>query len=73
MPRRRDPLDAVVGVIVGLFLGITIGFGFWWLLPTQLHLFPGDVVLVSVVVCGILGYARGDDFFHWIRDHWPFF
>jgi hypothetical protein len=73
MSPRRELLDAVVGVIVGIFLGLTCGLGFWWLLPTRLHLFPGDIVLVSVVFCGILGYTNGDGFFRWVRDHWPFF
>jgi hypothetical protein len=65
-----DPIDAVVGAILGVLGGGGLGLGACtWLLPGTL-LFPGDTMDLGAIVCGALGYYKGDDFLRWLRDHW---
>src|SRR5262245_10110673 len=67
---KREPLDAVVGLIAGAIWGATVGLGVCiWLLPRAI-LFPGDTMAVGAVIFGVLGYYRGSDVFRWLRDHW---
>lgn len=73
MPRRaptREPLDAVVGLIVGAFWGAAPGLGIRLRLLPGAILFPGDTMALGAIVCGVLGYSKGSAFFRWLRDHW---
>lgn len=73
MPRKtptREPLDAVVGLIAGAFWGATLGLGIGVWLVARTILFPGDTMVLGAIVCGVLGYYKGSDFFRWLRDHW---
>lgn len=69
-PVRKEPANAVVGLILGILWGGGIGLGLCiWVLPVTLW-FPGDTMIAGAIVCGVLGYFKGDDFFRWMRDHW---
>jgi hypothetical protein len=67
---KREPLDAVVGLIAGVLWGATSA------LAVSLWFFPGGFLLTGLtmacaaLVFGVLGYWKGDDFFRWLRDHW---
>jgi hypothetical protein len=71
--RSREPLDAVVGLVVGA----TLGLGACLFVVTQTPYFPRSpfwfaavVCGLGAVVCGVLGYYKGDDFFRSLRDDW---
>ena len=67
----REPLDAVVALIAGIFLGATFFFGAsvwakpkWFSWPAAF-----GAMGLGAVACGVLGCWKGDDFFRWVRDH----
>jgi mannose/fructose/N-acetylgalactosamine-specific phosphotransferase system component IID len=67
-PYHKEPLDAVVGGIVGLFLGGVGGLlaHFGRIEAPWVFVIVGTVV--TVAVCAVLGYHRGSDFFREIRE-----
>ncbi len=66
----REPLDAVVGLIVGALFGATSGLGLGLYAMPGTLLFTGGTMVFGAIVCAVLGYYKGDDFFRWLRDHW---
>lgn len=60
--------DVVKGLLLGLLLGASGGFGLGLWLP--LLLFPGDFLVAGALVGGVCGYIWGDDFFDWVKDYW---
>jgi O-antigen/teichoic acid export membrane protein len=62
----RIGCGAVVGLVVGLVFVVSAAISF-----SKSGVALGAVVLLSIVVCGFLGWRYGDRFFHslhkWIR------
>ncbi len=65
--------DAVKGLILGAFLGGIAGLGACIWLITETLIFPGDTMVAGALICGVCGFVWGDEFFEWVRDHWPHF
>ncbi len=69
----REPLDAVVGFIIGVVLGL----GACLFIDFQTGFFPRHAMWYGVVfcgagaiLCGVLGDYKGNDFFRSLRDYW---
>ena len=72
-----DHVDSIANTIIGVLFGILVGTGVGlgiskWGSPFTI-LFPGDVILASVLACGILGYRFGDPFLDWLSRNWSEF
>lgn len=64
--------NGCVGVIVGAFVGLWVGLGLGWGAPLAV-LFPGDTVILAIVICGYGGYRFGEPFIDRVVELWKSF
>jgi hypothetical protein len=75
---KRDPADAIVGLVGGAMLGIGLGGGgmlaiglgmlpFDWFGWTTLAVI-GAIAAIGMIAGAVLGYLKGAEFFRWVRD-----
>ena len=57
----------ILGGLIGAFAGLGMCM---WVLPDDWSLFPGDTILLRVVLCGSLGLIYGEAFVEWLKRHW---
>jgi hypothetical protein len=66
--------SATKGALIGAGIGGLGGLGAClWFIPDEWNLFPGDTILAGAVIFGTLGFAFGESFIDWLKEHWHWF
>jgi len=65
--------DVLKGLLLGAFLGASLGLGVCTFIIDDPLLFPGDTIAIGAAVFGTCGYVWGDDFFEWVKENWQWF